>query len=171
MKRTTRGQLRDREGAWAGRLWEACQTMNNKLIRGRLSRMRWHNTPKSCHYAQEVNETFGQGRFSFLPGEASRECSTGGTNSSNTPTPKALLLETVGRPRARRRNLLKLGINKDVVHQASRSRKGYWRMGQMRLVRHAMTNDWLEEQGLLSLEKQWCSIRYPEGPKNLKGSK
>ncbi|MDC0088203.1 group II intron reverse transcriptase/maturase [Akkermansiaceae bacterium] len=76
-----------------------------------------------------------------------------------------------GRPRARRRNLLKLGINKDVVHQASRSRKGYWRMSQMRLVRHAMTNDWLEEQGLLSLEKQWCSIRYPDGPKSPKGSK
>ena len=76
-----------------------------------------------------------------------------------------------GRPRARRRNLLKLGINKDVVHQASRSRKGYWRMSQMRLVRHAMTNDWLEEQGLLSLEKQWCSIRYPEGPKSPKASK
>ena len=25
----------------------------------------------SCHYAQEANETFGQGRFLFLPGEAS----------------------------------------------------------------------------------------------------
>ncbi|MGJ8678454.1 MAG: group II intron maturase-specific domain-containing protein [Akkermansiaceae bacterium] len=76
-----------------------------------------------------------------------------------------------GRPRARRRNLLKLGIGKDVVYQASRSREGYWRMSQMRLVRHAMTNHWLEEQGLLSLEKQWCSIRYPQGLKSAKDSK
>ena len=76
-----------------------------------------------------------------------------------------------GRPRARRRNLLKLGVKKSVVHQASRSRKGYWRMSQMRLVRQAMTNGWLEEQGLLNLEKQWCSIRYPEGKESHKGSK
>ncbi|MFT6178125.1 MAG: hypothetical protein ACJAQT_002881 [Akkermansiaceae bacterium] len=33
----------------------------------------------------------------------------------------------------------------------------------------AMTHKWLEEQGLLSLEKQWCSIRDPDGPKGSKG--
>ncbi|MDB2673814.1 hypothetical protein N9Y81_02545, partial [Akkermansiaceae bacterium] len=65
--------------------------------------------------------------------------------------------------------LLRLGIGKDEVHQASRSRKGCWRMSQMSLVRWAMNNDWLEEQGLPSLEKQWCSIRYPNGPKGSKG--
>jgi RNA-directed DNA polymerase len=74
-----------------------------------------------------------------------------------------------GRPRTRRRKLLRLGIGKDEVHQASRSRKGCWRMSQMSLVRWAMNNDWLEEQGLPSLEKQWCSIRYPNGPKGSKG--
>jgi len=35
-----------------------------------------------------------------------------------------------GRPRARRRNLLRLGINRKKVHMASRSRKGPWRMSQ-----------------------------------------
>ena len=74
-----------------------------------------------------------------------------------------------GRPRTRRRNLLKLGVGRDEVHKASRARKGHWRMSQMSLVRWAMNNNWLEEQGLLSLEKQWCSIRYPEGPKGKKG--
>jgi hypothetical protein len=44
-----------------------------------------------------------------------------------------------------------------------------WRMSQMSLVRWAMNNAWLEEQGLPSLEKQWCSIRYPDGPKGSKG--
>jgi len=74
-----------------------------------------------------------------------------------------------GRPRTRRRKLLKLGVGRDEVHKASRSRKGHWRMSQMSLVRKAMTNSWLEEQGLLSLEKQWCSIRYPDGSKGSKG--
>jgi hypothetical protein len=61
----------------------------------------------------------------------------------------------------RRRKLLRLGIGKDEVHKASRARKGHWRMSQMSLVRWAMNNDWLEEQGLPSLEKQWCSICLP----------
>ena len=74
-----------------------------------------------------------------------------------------------GRPRTRRRKLLKLGVGRDEVHKASRARKGHWRMSQMSLVRWAMNNDWLEEQGLPSLEKQWCSIRYPNGPKESKG--
>jgi RNA-directed DNA polymerase len=74
-----------------------------------------------------------------------------------------------GRPRTRRRKLLRLGIGKDEVHKASRARKGHWRMSQMSLVRWAMNNAWLEEQGLPSLEKQWCSIRYPDGPKGSKG--
>lgn len=73
-----------------------------------------------------------------------------------------------GRPRTRRRKLMKLGIGKDEVHKASRARKGHWRMSQMSLVRWAMNNDWLAEQGLPDLEKQWCSIRYPEGPKGAK---
>ena len=70
-----------------------------------------------------------------------------------------------GRPRARRRNLIKLGINRSKVHQASRSRKGPWRMSQMSLVHTAINNQWLSEQGAPSIEKQWVSIRYPNGPK------
>ena len=33
-----------------------------------------------------------------------------------------------GRPRTRRRNLLKLGVPRGKVHMASRSRKGHWRL-------------------------------------------
>ena len=44
------------------------------------------------------------------------------------------------RPRARRRNLIKLGINPKEVRRASRSRKGYWRMSQNSLVRFAFNN-------------------------------
>ena len=74
MKSTTRGQLRKGDRPWEGRLWETCQTMNKKLIRGRLGGMRWHNTPKSCHSTQEVNETFGQWRLQRLPMEISSTC-------------------------------------------------------------------------------------------------
>jgi RNA-directed DNA polymerase len=69
-----------------------------------------------------------------------------------------------GRPRARRRNLLQLGINRETVHMASRSRKGPWRMSQNSKVRAAMTNEWLDLQGVPSIVNQWISIRYPDGP-------
>jgi RNA-directed DNA polymerase len=70
-----------------------------------------------------------------------------------------------GRPRTRRRKLLKLGIGRDEVHKASRSRKGHWRMSHNSIVQRAMTDAWLAEQGVLSLENLWVSIRYPAGPK------
>jgi RNA-directed DNA polymerase len=73
-----------------------------------------------------------------------------------------------GRPKTRRRKLLKLGIGRDEVKLASRSRKGHWRMSHNSLVQRAMTNQWLAEQGVPSLEKQWVSIRYPDGPKRVK---
>ncbi len=69
-----------------------------------------------------------------------------------------------GRPRARRRNLLRLGINRKEVRKASRARKGPWRMSQNSLVRIALNNKWLERQGVPSIAKQWISIRYPNGP-------
>ncbi len=74
-----------------------------------------------------------------------------------------------GRPRTRRRNLLKLGANRNTVHMASRSRKGLWRISQVETVRNAMTNQWLWEQGGGSVEQQWISIRYPNGPAKGKG--
>ncbi len=91
-----------------------------------------------------------------------------------------------GRPRARRRNLLRLVINRETVHLASRSRKGPWRMSQNSKVRIAMSNEWLDQQGVPSIADQWVSIalatarpsglhfipaislrsvRYPDGPK------
>ena len=51
-------------------------------------------------------------------------------------------------PRTRRRHLLALGVPQERVHMASRSRKGYWRMSQNSLVRMALSNRWMEEQGV-----------------------
>jgi hypothetical protein len=40
-------------------------------------------------------------------------------------------------------------------------------MSQNELVCRATNKDWLAEQGLPSMEKQWVSIRDPGGPKGL----
>ncbi len=70
-----------------------------------------------------------------------------------------------GRPKTRRRRLIALGIDRDEVKRASRSRKGHWRMSRNSLVNCALSVDWLRRQGMPSLEKQWIAIRYPNGPK------
>jgi hypothetical protein len=36
-------------------------------------------------------------------------------------------------------------------------------MSQNSLVRLAMTNDWLSDQGVPSIEEQWVSVYYPNG--------
>jgi hypothetical protein len=66
-------------------------------------------------------------------------------------------------PRTRYRNLLKLGINRSTIKQASRCRKGYWRCSRLRVVGIAMNNQWLAEQGCPSIKEQWKKLRYPNG--------
>jgi hypothetical protein len=66
-------------------------------------------------------------------------------------------------PRTRRRKLLALGANPETVHKATRSRKGYWRMSQNEIVRYALNNRWLEEQGVPDVRAMWIVLYY--GPK------
>jgi len=66
-------------------------------------------------------------------------------------------------PRTRRRNLLALGADPETVHMATRSRKGYWRMSQNEIVRYALNNRWLEEQGVPDMEAIWKVLHF--GPK------
>ena len=75
------------------------------------------------------------------------------------------------RPRARRRNLIKLGINPSEVYRASRSRKGYWRMSQNSLVRFALNNAYLKEQGVPELREIWIRLHYGDSPKSKGKSK
>ena len=63
-------------------------------------------------------------------------------------------------PRTRRRHLLALGIPREKVHMATRSRKGYWRMSQNELVRTALNNRWLEEQGVPDMRAIWIVLYY-----------
>jgi hypothetical protein len=80
-----------------------------------------------------------------------------------------LPLETVGKAPNAAAKAVALGIGREEVHMASRSRKGPWRISHTSIVLRAMTVKWLEDQGVPSIEKQWCSIRYPDGPKRSKG--
>ena len=63
-------------------------------------------------------------------------------------------------PRTRRRNLIALGVDPKRVHMASRSRKGYWRMSQTEIVRFALNNRWLEEQGVPDMKAIWIVLHY-----------
>jgi RNA-directed DNA polymerase len=66
-------------------------------------------------------------------------------------------------PRTRRRHLLAMGIPRDEVHMATRSRKGYWRMSGNSLLQRALTNRRLHEQGVPDMRTKWISLHY--GPK------
>jgi AAA+ ATPase superfamily predicted ATPase len=63
-------------------------------------------------------------------------------------------------PRTRRRHLLALGADPATVHMATRSRKGYWRMSQNEIVRFALNNRWLEEQGVPNMRAVWMVLHY-----------
>lgn len=62
--------------------------------------------------------------------------------------------------RTRRRHLLALGIPRDEVHMASRSRKGYWRMSANSILQRALTNRWLHEQGVPDMRTLWITLHY-----------
>jgi RNA-directed DNA polymerase len=66
-------------------------------------------------------------------------------------------------PRTRRRHLLALGIAREEVHMATRSRKGYWRMSANSIVQRALTNRWLQEQGVPDMRTLWIVLHY--GPR------
>ena len=66
----------------------------------------------------------------------------------------------------RRRMLLRLGANREEVHLASRSRKGCWRMSTNSVVQAALTNEWLDQQGVPNLQHLWIAYHYPEQTKS-----
>ncbi|MGI0489465.1 group II intron maturase-specific domain-containing protein [Pantanalinema rosaneae CENA516] len=63
------------------------------------------------------------------------------------------------RPRTRITNLLKLGTTKRQAILTSISRKGYWRLSKTLATHTGMTNEWLEQQGLLSIKQLWMKVQ------------
>ncbi len=68
--------------------------------------------------------------------------------------------KTWKQPRKRRRNLITLGIRPEKVKQASRSRKGYWRISGTSIVQRALNKRWLYEQGLPDMRSLWIELHY-----------
>jgi RNA-directed DNA polymerase len=63
------------------------------------------------------------------------------------------------RPRTRITNLLKLGTTKRQAILTGISRKGYWRLSKTLATQTGMTNEWLEQQGLLSIRNLWMKVQ------------
>jgi RNA-directed DNA polymerase len=53
---------------------------------------------------------------------------------------------------------MKLGVTRDLAIKHGISRKKYWRLSRTPAMRYAMTNKWLEEQGLFSLKQRWSEL-------------
>jgi hypothetical protein len=82
--------------------------------------------------------------------------------SQNSPEGALRMADGGNQPRTRHRNLLALGADPNKVHMATRSRKGYWRMSQNEIVRIALNNRWLGEQGVPDMSAIWIALHYPE---------
>jgi len=60
---------------------------------------------------------------------------------------------------------IKLGVSPDEVKKASRARKGYWRMLQNSLVRLALNNRYLANQGVPFIRELWVRFKYGDKAK------
>ena len=63
--------------------------------------------------------------------------------------------------RTKIRNLLKLGTHPNVAIPMSLSRKGPWNGSRTLATQTGMTNQWLKDQGLISVKELWVKIHYP----------
>ena len=65
------------------------------------------------------------------------------------------------RPRTKIRSLRKLGTSLKAALGVGLSRKGPWRLARTLATQTGMTNQWLKEQGLVSVKERWVNIHYP----------
>lgn len=65
------------------------------------------------------------------------------------------------RPKQRRKQLRKLGLNERQINMVVSSRKGHWKLSRTLSTNMGMGNAWLKKQGLISLKDQWSKIHYP----------
>jgi RNA-directed DNA polymerase len=62
------------------------------------------------------------------------------------------------RARTKVKNLVRLSVSLDMAIKHALTRKSYWRLSRTPAMRFAMPNNWLHEQGLLSLKQLWCDL-------------
>jgi RNA-directed DNA polymerase len=63
--------------------------------------------------------------------------------------------------RTKIRKLRKLGVDLGTAIRAGLNRNGPWAMARRLAAHSGMTNQWLMEQGLVSVKEQWVRIHYP----------
>lgn len=63
--------------------------------------------------------------------------------------------------RTKVRELVKLGTSLRVAISLGLSRKGPWQLSRTLATQTGMTNEWLQDQGLLSVKELWVNIHYP----------
>ena len=63
--------------------------------------------------------------------------------------------------RTKVRNLRKLGTSLNAAISVGMSRKGPWRLSRTLATQCGITNQWLKEQGLISIKELWVNIHYP----------
>jgi hypothetical protein len=61
-------------------------------------------------------------------------------------------------PKTRRRELIRLGVPRRQAIRHARSRKGYWHMAKTIASGVGLTNQWLEDQGLIRLKQLWSEL-------------
>lgn len=65
------------------------------------------------------------------------------------------------RCRTKIRELLRLGTLLGTAIRAGLNRSGPWAMARRLAAQSGMTNQWLKEQGLISVKELWVKIHYP----------
>ena len=63
--------------------------------------------------------------------------------------------------RTRISELFKLGAPKEYAFSVGLSRRGPWKLSKVLGERCGMTNQWLKDQGVLSIKEMWVNIHYP----------
>ena len=67
--------------------------------------------------------------------------------------------------RTKVRELRRLGTRLDTAIVTAISRKGPWRLSRTLATQTGMTNQWLNQLGLLNVKELWCKIHYPASPR------
>jgi RNA-directed DNA polymerase len=65
------------------------------------------------------------------------------------------------RTRTRVRELLKLGTSPKQAILTALSRKSYWHLSKTLATQSGLTDNWLDQQGLVSVRKLWIAFHYP----------
>ena len=58
-------------------------------------------------------------------------------------------------------NLLKMGVGREQAISTGRSSHGPWHLSRTYATQLAMSNEWLEQQGLVSFKDLWIALAHP----------